>query len=573
VKKILISFCIFAVLFMGAQLTPGIASELTTDGSAGKNLPLLQTQPLIIDHNTVDITAIPQEWIIAAKNDLHIYYGHTSHGSQLVDGMYGLIDFANNGGLGLSLPRDIFAGLPMTETDPDAGYYPDWVDNTRNYLGTPDSATGRGTDHPETNVVIWSWCGQLSDLQEHELTNQYLLPMTELENDYPGITFVYMTGHSDGSGETGNLHIRNQQIRQYAIENNKVLYDFYDIELYDPDGNYYGNQYATDNCDYDSGNWCTDWQETHTRNLDWYSVECAHSQALNCNQKAYAAWWLWASLAGWNSTVGSTEPAEESAPTEESQAPPESESPPEEEPPSPDAPPVELSSSDLIDDFSGTSPAGTDGWQPYWDEGTTTQFDCYLDDGSLRIDFDVAAESWATCSLFYDSYRDWSQFQGIAFSYRADGPGRVFDVTVHGGTLEESTSYQYAVETMPGSDEAWITIELAWSQILGVDWEADARNPIDPSQITGVSFGFSTYEGTSNTGTLWIDGLRLLGEDSAPVTDYTPDEAEAPAEDSSDQPETESDAPSQGGGGLCPGSTALIGLSLAGIFILKRKYF
>jgi hypothetical protein len=27
----------------------------------------------------------------------------------------------------------------------------------------------------------------------------------------------------------------------------------------------------------------------------------SHSQPLNANQKAYAAWWLWARLAGWDS--------------------------------------------------------------------------------------------------------------------------------------------------------------------------------------------------------------------------------------------------------------------------------
>jgi uncharacterized repeat protein (TIGR01451 family) len=34
--------------------------------------------------------------------------------------------------------------------------------------------------------------------------------------------------------------------------------------------------------------------------VDWYSVSCAHSQALNCNQKGYATWWLWARLSGWS---------------------------------------------------------------------------------------------------------------------------------------------------------------------------------------------------------------------------------------------------------------------------------
>lgn len=298
---------IVALLFVLAIW--GAARNLTS-GSA-ERMPAQEkqtaTQPIIIDHSTTDITAIPQMWIEAAKDELHIYYGHTSHGSQLMTGMSGLVNFANDGGLGLALPANIFAGLDVVETSPDAGYYPEWVNNTRAYLGAPDPATGRGTAHPQTNVVIWSWCGQVSNITEQQLITNYLEPMSQLEADYPGIAFVYMTGHADGTGETGNLHLRNQQIRQYVIQNNKILYDFYDIELYNPDGDYFGDKQVTDNCDYDSDNngsrdrnWALDWQNTHVQDLDWYSCSCAHSQALNCNQKAYAAWWLWTRLAGWN---------------------------------------------------------------------------------------------------------------------------------------------------------------------------------------------------------------------------------------------------------------------------------
>jgi len=307
-KKILLTLCIISLLIVGGQITPTVAFKSNASFSDGDAFAVAaRTQPLIIDHTTVDITAVPQQWIETAKNDLHIYYGHTSHGSQLMYGMAGLVDFANGGGLGLSLPQDIFGGLSVWETSPDAGYYPVWVDRTREHIGPPDLITGLGTAHPEINVVIWSWCGQVSDISEQQLLVEYLLPMSQLEIEYHGITFVYMTGHSDGSGETGNLHLRNQQIRQYAINNNKVLYDFYDIELYDPDGIYYGDKAVEDDCDYDSdgngtvdSNWCTDWQATHTQDVDWYEVGCAHSESLNCNQKAYAAWWLWASIAGWN---------------------------------------------------------------------------------------------------------------------------------------------------------------------------------------------------------------------------------------------------------------------------------
>ncbi len=302
---------IFTALLTVFQLASATGVYATGANAIQSNIENRQAaqaaQGFIIDHTSTKITAIPQAWIQKAKTDLHIFYGHTSHGSQLVTGMEGLVGFANNGGLGLDLPDNIFAGLDIHEDGPDAGYYPTWVNTTRSYLGAVDPATGRGKSHPNTNVVIWSWCGQLSGLTASEVTNEYLQPMSQLEADYPGIKFVYMTGHSDGTGLTGDLHKNNQQIRQYTIQNHKILYDFYDIELYDPDGKYFGDKRASDDCRYDSdgngsldSNWATQWTSKHTINKDYYNCECQHSEALNCNQKAYAAWWLWARLAGWS---------------------------------------------------------------------------------------------------------------------------------------------------------------------------------------------------------------------------------------------------------------------------------
>ncbi|RLD31683.1 MAG: hypothetical protein DRI73_08330, partial [Bacteroidetes bacterium] len=152
---------------------------------------------------------------------------------------------------------------------------------------------------------IWSWCGQVSDASEDDI-NTYLNLMDGLEKDYLDIRFVYMTGHLDGSGLQGNLHLRNEQIRKYCNENHKILYDFEDIESYDPDDSYFGDKKPNDNCDFDSDNngsrdknWAIQWQGAHNENVDWYQCSSAHSQPLNANQKAYAAWWLWAKLAGW----------------------------------------------------------------------------------------------------------------------------------------------------------------------------------------------------------------------------------------------------------------------------------
>ena len=99
--------------------------------------------------------------------------------------------------------------------------------------------------------MIWSWCGLVSSASEEDI-NTYLNLMSQLELDYPNVKFVYMTGHLDGSGEEGNLNIRNEQIRKYCIEKNKILYDFADIESYDPEGKInYMSLNANDGCYYD----------------------------------------------------------------------------------------------------------------------------------------------------------------------------------------------------------------------------------------------------------------------------------------------------------------------------------
>ncbi len=258
---------------------------------------VLPDSDFMINHENVNLESIPEDYIVTAKKNLHIVYGHTSHGSQLITGMTGLVNF--KGDLYAWAHEDSDAtldihdrGMPGDIGNPDRVT---WEKETRDYIAT----------HPNVNVVIWSWCGQVSDASEVDI-NTYLSLMDGLERDYPDIRFVYMTGHLDGSGLQGNLHIRNEQIRKYCNENQKILFDFEDIESYDPDGTYFGDKKPNDNCDFDSNNdgsrdvnWAIQWQEAHTENVDWYQCTSAHSQPLNANQKAYAAWWLWAKLAGW----------------------------------------------------------------------------------------------------------------------------------------------------------------------------------------------------------------------------------------------------------------------------------
>jgi hypothetical protein len=254
-------------------------------------------EAVIVSHTSINLNAIPSTYVDQAKQELHIAYGHTSHGSQLTTGMAGLVTFAgaqysfNAGGTGgaLDLREGVF-GAAQDLGNPDRTA---WESATRTYLA----------QNPTINVIIWSWCGQVDGTQAE--IQQYLDLMNGIEHDFPNVKFVYMTGHTDGAALTGNVPTRNKQIRDYCIANNKILYDFADIESYDPDGDYFGDKLVNDACDYDSNgdgirdsNWAVIWQNAHPG--EWYNCSSAHSQPLNANMKAYAAWHLWARLAGWD---------------------------------------------------------------------------------------------------------------------------------------------------------------------------------------------------------------------------------------------------------------------------------
>jgi hypothetical protein len=272
---------------------------------------------VVVDHTCTNLDGISASAIDAAVDALHIAYNHTSHGSQIISGMDALerfppfgdtYEWSDDGSVGLDLDD---RGIPCNVPDLSQGDWIDehgvtpWVSCTRTFLDSPANS--------HINVIMWSWCS----INAHD-AQRYVDNMEILVSEYPDVAFVFMTGHAEGQGELltpGSVHFNNELIRQHCEANNRILFDFADIEAYDPDGEYFWDRNMWDNLNYTGGNWAVEWIASNDGSeleklttgdgvSDYGGVGyCAHSDSpsaasLNCALKGRAAWWLFATLAG-----------------------------------------------------------------------------------------------------------------------------------------------------------------------------------------------------------------------------------------------------------------------------------
>lgn len=261
------------------------------------SMSLAWSQAIVADHTCTGIEKVPSEFIEKAKAHFQVAYGHTSHGSQIVSGMQALAQ-SNPDRFGFA-PDGNGKDLSLRDRTPEGDLgNPDrtgWAQRTRDLLNGP------GKDR---SLVMWSWCGQASSASEKDIAT-YLDLMSGLEKEFPNVRFVYMTGHLDGSGKEGNLNRRNEQIRDYCRKNGKILFDFADIESFEPDGlvNFMESN-ADDGCNYRangaSRNWANEWLAKNPAHGIALPDTAAHTEPLNAALKGRAFWWMMARLAGWN---------------------------------------------------------------------------------------------------------------------------------------------------------------------------------------------------------------------------------------------------------------------------------
>jgi hypothetical protein len=186
--------------------------------------PSPSTGPIIADHNaSAGFSRIPPLWLTAVRENLRMYYGHTSHGSQItlglqdIESQYGAAYSVAIAQGSLSSKTGAFAVFDSSTYDWSADFYP--------------TVAGVLAANPRINLVMYMWCGQHASLNWQSTLNTYLADMQSLEQKYPNVRFVYTTGNAMEMDCPGCLRQQfNDGIRKFVKDHNKVLFDFGDLD-------------------------------------------------------------------------------------------------------------------------------------------------------------------------------------------------------------------------------------------------------------------------------------------------------------------------------------------------------
>lgn len=272
------------------------------------------------------LRSIPDSYIDTARTTLHVAYNHTSHGTHVSYGAYGLPDYKTGDATKFGITMN--SGADLTKLDfhdqEIGGAYPDlstadadwaaWLTQVRNYLDDPANAA--------INVMMWSWC----DITGHSVVN-YLSSMQTLIDEYgPGgskigsgagytrttpVTFIFMTGHAVAGSNTGTGNPREQAavITDYCNSHHYFCIDYYSIDTHTMDGTYYEDTGDNGDSTTYGGNFYEEWEANHIRGTHWYESKDTpggtatygqhNTQYITANRKAYAFWWVLARIAGY----------------------------------------------------------------------------------------------------------------------------------------------------------------------------------------------------------------------------------------------------------------------------------
>jgi hypothetical protein len=314
----------------GAKYSVVISNTVGNVTSNEATLTVTASSSYVADYRVATeaaLRAIPDININTARTTLHVAYFHTSHGTHVSYGAFGLPGFKTGDAtkFGITLNsiadankldfHDYYAnGSPYPDlSTADAGWSA-WRDQVRSYLDNSANAA--------INVLMWSWC----DITGHSVSN-YLSSMQTLIDEYgPGgrkigtggghtrttpVTFIFMTGHANAGANTGAGNPREQAalITDYCDTHGFFCIDYYSIDTHAMDDTYYEDTGDNGNSVSYSGNFYQDWQASHFLGVAWYENRDSpggsatygehNDQHITANRKAFAFWWVLARIAGY----------------------------------------------------------------------------------------------------------------------------------------------------------------------------------------------------------------------------------------------------------------------------------
>lgn len=287
------------------------------------------SQKYIADYSVATeavLRGIPQNYIDKAREELVVAYQHTSHGTHVSRGMYGLPDFKTGDEILYAISENSWeAGKLYFRDNQLEGYPPGaedlsedgmpFVETTGNFLDAAENA--------DVNVVMWAWC----DISNYDIETFYLPGMESLMEEYGEggskigtgdgqrevpVYFIFMTGHANANANVGDGRPKNQAqlIINYCTTNEHFCLDYYSIDTHDMDVNYWEDSGDNGNSDSYGGNFYQDFQDAHEVGNGYYqnlaspggevSYGAHTTQHITSNRKAYAMWWILARIAGWD---------------------------------------------------------------------------------------------------------------------------------------------------------------------------------------------------------------------------------------------------------------------------------